>query len=238
MRGFGPGAFVLAAWALLGCSTPRSDRSAVEAGVAGETGDGTERDSVEASGERSDDIAVPGVDMGDGGAETGDSGEASGDGSGDGSPPPDAGGPTLHWKLDEESGMTALDSSGKNHHGTYSGNGGLPAPSPSVPARLASLRSRSFVRAQAQGVWMPLPPELKPTSGVTISVWYQATDVASAGSELVTGGDSYLLRLDVRAVALFKRYGTASTRLVSGRRQATCWTDSGTMSPAHSPRTT
>jgi Concanavalin A-like lectin/glucanases superfamily len=105
-------------------------------------------------------------------------------------------GPVLHWKLDEASGLTALDASGNGFHGAYRGTVGIPTPSSVVPPLLfANPFSRAFTRASRHAVQLTaMPAELRPTTEVTLSVWYRST-LASGSAELVSGGNSYALRL-------------------------------------------
>jgi hypothetical protein len=122
--------------------------------------------------------------------------------------------PTLYWKLDETTGAVATDASGNNLAGTYTGTSGTPAPSTMVPAlTFSDPSSRAFLRANRHAVTLAnMPAVLKPANDVTISVWYRATTIdtgpgggSAAGSELVTAGDSYLMRLHMGDVEVSKR---------------------------------
>ena len=106
-------------------------------------------------------------------------------------------GPVLHWKLDEAAGPTAIDASGNGLNGTYVGGAG-PATSALVPpVMFPNPASRSFTRAAHQGIQRAnMPPSLKVTSEVTMSIWYRAVSVDSnEGAKLISAGDSYGLRL-------------------------------------------
>jgi hypothetical protein len=122
--------------------------------------------------------------------------------------------PVLHWKLDETAGMVAEDSSTSDLDGTYLGMTGLPMSDASVPAALAqssaSLRFEAAGRHAVQRAAMPAA--LKPATNVTVSAWYRATDVdvtpgttTKTGAELVSAGNSYLLRLRPSGVEFSKR---------------------------------
>jgi len=122
--------------------------------------------------------------------------------------------PALYWKLDEASGTAAMDASGNNLNGTYTGASGAPAPSAMVPVvTFADPSSRAFLRANRHIVTLAnMPASIKPASDVTISVWYRATTIdtgpgggSPAGSELVSAGDNYLMRLHSGDVEISKR---------------------------------
>ncbi len=141
---------------------------------------------------------------GTGGMEVDASDGAAGSAGRDG-PVPDASCPTcsiglaLYWKFDEaaESGTTALDSSGNNFNGVYRGVVGTPTASILVPpVGFSDPFSRAFSLANQQGVQLAnAPAAVKPANDLTIAVWYRSTIVDSTGSELVSLGDQYLLRL-------------------------------------------
>ena len=62
----------------------------------------------------------------------------------------------LHWRFEETTGTTALDSSGSGFNGTYTGDTGTPTPSTSLPpVRYTNTRSRDFVLANRQAVRLP-----------------------------------------------------------------------------------
>jgi hypothetical protein len=122
----------------------------------------------------------------------------------------------LYWKLDETSGSVALDSSGNHLDGVYvSTIDVLPAPAPGVvplaaatwdPASLAlafqnsspdggvPLRQAVQLASVDGGAGLD---SVKPANNFTIAVWYKSTivDLDSNGSELVSMGDHYVLRL-------------------------------------------
>ena len=124
--------------------------------------------------------------------------------------------PALYWKLDEASGTLAIDASGNALNGTYIGTSGTPAPSAMVPAlSFPDPSSRAFLRANRHAVTLAsMPASIKPAADLTLSVWYRATTIdtgssgSTGGSELVSGGDNYLLRLRSGDVELSKRITT------------------------------
>jgi hypothetical protein len=125
-------------------------------------------------------------------------------------------GPVLHWRFDEAGGGQALDSSPSGIIGTYTGLNGMPAASVMVPpAIVPNPASRSFARSGRHAVRVaPLPAALKPSTTFTISAWYRTTALDTGaggfmGSEVVSGGDSYILR--VRSTDIeFTRVATES----------------------------
>ncbi|HXU83700.1 MAG TPA: LamG domain-containing protein [Polyangia bacterium] len=126
----------------------------------------------------------------------------------------------LNWRFDEGSNTTtnANDDSGNNYDGTYIGNNGnLPAPSPDV-APIAGVNnpfSRLFDRAQRKAVQRTnMPTALKPQNDLSISVWYKATDTDTSGSELVSAGDNYSVRLRPNLIEFSKRINDGTARFV------------------------
>jgi len=120
--------------------------------------------------------------------------------------------PALYWKLDESSGTVAADASGNNLAGTYTGSSGTPTPSAMVPVlSFPDPSSRAFVRANRHTVTLAnMPASIKPTTDVSISVWYRATTIdtgsgSTGGSELVSAGDNYLMRLHIGDIEISKR---------------------------------
>jgi hypothetical protein len=102
----------------------------------------------------------------------------------------------LYWKLDD-TGDIAIDSTGRAHNGTYTGDGGKPTSSTDVPPLgFANPASRTFQAASRQAISMgELPAELRPANNFTVSLFYRATRVGVSGSELLSAGDQYVLRL-------------------------------------------
>jgi hypothetical protein len=107
----------------------------------------------------------------------------------------------MYWKFDETSGITAFDASGNGINGTYEGSGtATPASSPMLPPLLfPNAASRAFTRSQRHAVQlanMDGHPLIKPTTDVTMSIWYRSGSVASGGGEeLFSAGDSYGMRV-------------------------------------------
>jgi hypothetical protein len=119
----------------------------------------------------------------------------------------------LHWRFDEPSGTTASDDSGNNLSGTYTGQVGIPAASTLVPdVSFADPRSRRFTRANRHAVRYPnMPTLLQPNNDITISAFYRATGpLDTAGAEIVSAGNSYLLRLLPTKIEVAKRYTNAA----------------------------
>jgi hypothetical protein len=118
-----------------------------------------------------------------------------------------------YWKLDEATiaaDTVAADASGKQHPGVYVGG---PTTSTKVPpVTFGDPRSVAFVRASHHAVQVAeMPEELKPAA-VTISAWCLATTTDTDRSEIVSGGDSYILYI-------------TKTGVGAGRRQVGTWSD-------------
>jgi hypothetical protein len=119
----------------------------------------------------------------------------------------------LHWRFDEASGTVASDDSGNDLNGTYTGTTGIPAPSTLVPnVSFDDPRSRRFTRANRHAVrFANMPTVLQPANDITVSAWYRATGpLDTAGAELVSAGNSYLLRLLPTRIEFSKRYTNAA----------------------------
>jgi hypothetical protein len=120
------------------------------------------------------------------------------------------GGEILHWQFDETSNTTtiATDSSGNNHDGSYVGNGGnRPGASNNVPTiGVPNPRSRDFTRANREAVQLAaFPNDMRPLNDFSIATWYRATGVDTNGADLISGGDSYYLRLRTGSIEFGKR---------------------------------
>src|SRR5439155_19263471 len=79
---------------------------------------------------------------------------------------------------------------------------------PGAPQDPASLKFDGSMRQAVTRAAMLA--QLKPANGVTVSVWYRATDVdamgaGKSGSELVSAGNNYLLRLRPNGVEFSKQ---------------------------------
>ena len=131
--------------------------------------------------------------------------------------------PALYWNFDESSGTTALDGSGNAINGVYTGAVGSPQPSTNVPTLMfPNPRSRAFSLASRHAVRVSNTPGiLQPANNITVSVWYRATQVDTQnvedGSELVSVGDNYMLRLEPNAVVLVKRIAGRAFPRCNGR---------------------
>ena len=128
----------------------------------------------------------------------------------------------LYWALDEASGAAASDSSGNGFHGTGVGSAGTPVPSSSVPTlRFADPRSRLFSKDSRHAIeLLPMPSSLK-VATFTLSAWFRATVVDTMGSDIVSGGNDYFLRLWVDQIEFLKRVSQNAGALYATCRQAT-----------------
>jgi concanavalin A-like lectin/glucanase superfamily protein len=123
--------------------------------------------------------------------------------------------PVLYWRFDEESGTQAMDSSGNGFVGSYTGDMGAPAPSMEVPAAVMfpDPRSRLFAMVERQAVQLaPMPMALRPANDITVTAWYRATGVdtnpangMASGSEILSGGNQYIVRLRPVQIEFSKR---------------------------------
>ncbi len=110
----------------------------------------------------------------------------------------------LYWKFDEESGTTVVDSSSSGFNGLYTGTSGLPTPSGLVPPlKFLDPYSRAFSLSGQQAAWLAAaPPALKPRNDLSITLWYRATKVDTTGSEILSLGDTYFMRMQTTAMGL------------------------------------
>jgi hypothetical protein len=113
----------------------------------------------------------------------------------------------LFWRFEEAAGNVATDDSGNSRNGIYTGESGTPSTSGTVPTlQYVNTRSRSFVLASRHAVQLaPMPVGLKPTANITMSVWYRATAIDGDGSQLISGGNAYGLRLGSDQIEVSKR---------------------------------
>jgi hypothetical protein len=106
----------------------------------------------------------------------------------------------LFWRF-EDTGTTAIDSSGNNHVGVFDGTQGTtPVTSTLVPTSMyPNLRSRAFNLANRHAVKIdPIPADLKFTNNFTMALWYRSTQIdpdSDIGSELLSAANTYLIRL-------------------------------------------
>ena len=139
----------------------------------------------------------------------------------------------LYWRFEEQTGGTAFDSSGNNRHGTFIGAAGTPAASTVLPPLMyPNSFSRAFTLTSRHAVQLaPIPAGLRVANNVTMSVWFRTTGVDnqagdSRGSELISVGNSYLLR--VRDLPSSPPRVEVSKRTVSGASPAQCSSDQPT----------
>jgi hypothetical protein len=116
-------------------------------------------------------------------------------------------GAALHWRFDEEAGGTAADSSPHAFAGLYLGEGKNPEPSTAVPpTKFPNPRSRTFAPTGRPAVQLPgVSGSLKPPNDVTVSVWYRATTAAVGGTDVVSLGGDYFIRIKPTDIEWVKR---------------------------------
>jgi hypothetical protein len=104
-----------------------------------------------------------------------------------------------YWKMDETSGSTSADSSGQGNPLTWTGTYG-PTTDKSASIKFTDTGSWYMAPATTHTTYgqtsttLASIPELRPTT-VTVSAWYKADKVDMSGSEVVSGSNTYGLRL-------------------------------------------
>ena len=114
----------------------------------------------------------------------------------------------LHWRFDESSGATAAtDSSSSGFTGVYRGESVLPMPSPLVPPTgFTNPRSLAFGPSGRPGIQLVTASAvLRPTTTLTVSLWYRATTVPVDGADLLNLGGDYFIRLKPADIEFAKR---------------------------------
>jgi hypothetical protein len=126
---------------------------------------------------------------------------------------PAASGLVLHWRFDEPTGAAALDSSGQGFEGTYSGSPIPGVSTEAAPTTFANPGSRRFDATAGNSVQLAsMPSALRPTQGLTVTVWFRTTQTTRA--DLVSHGGDYFIRWNNGGVLEFVRRrppGSAST---------------------------
>jgi len=108
-----------------------------------------------------------------------------------------------YWKLDETA-SPAGDSSGNGNSLTWNGS---PASSTSFPSAVTFTDTHSLTMTGAQyagSAALSGIPELTPAT-VTVSAWYKATSLDTNGSEIVSGSNTYGLRITSSGLTVMKR---------------------------------
>ncbi len=116
----------------------------------------------------------------------------------------------LLWRFEETSGTAAIDSSGNGRNGVYRGDSGTPISSVSVPpSSFSNTRSRAFTQSSRHGVQLAVPPAaLRPTNDFTVMAWYSARSTDYNGSDIVSAGNGFTIRLRPSSVEFAKRTGS------------------------------
>ena len=108
-----------------------------------------------------------------------------------------------YWKLDETA-SPAVDSSGNGNSLTWNGT---PASSTSFPSAVTFTDTHSLSMTGTQYAGSAVLSglsELTPAT-VTVSAWYKATSLDTSGSEIVSGSNTYGLRLTSTGLTVMKR---------------------------------
>ena len=149
-------------------------------------------------------VAVTGSLTMTGGTWTGGAGSATVGGSVTVSNTASSSDPTLvgYWKLDDTA-SPAVDSSGNGNSLTWSGT---PTTTTAVPSALSSdPRALAFTGTQsAASAVLTGVSALRPTT-VTLSAWYKATSVDTTAGEIVSGSNTYTLRITSTGAMVTKR---------------------------------
>ncbi len=114
-----------------------------------------------------------------------------------------------YWSLDETTSPSA-DSSPTAYSMTWTG---APATSASVPSGITFPDSQSLSMTGTQylsGAVLSGVANLRPTT-VSMSAWYKATSVDTNGSEIVTGSNTYALRITSAGLSVVKRIHDGTT---------------------------
>ncbi len=114
------------------------------------------------------------------------------------------GDPTLvgYWTLDDTS-SSAADSSGNGN--TLTWNGSPSATTSVAPVSFTDTHSLSMTGNQYAGsAALSGISELTPTT-ISLSAWYKATSVDTSGSEIISGSNTYGLRITTSGITVMKR---------------------------------
>ena len=113
--------------------------------------------------------------------------------------------PTLvgYWPLDDTA-SPAVDSSGNGNSLTWNGT---PTTTTVVPTAITFTDPRALAMTGGQYAGSAVlsgVPELTPAT-VTLSAWYKATSVDTSGSEIISGSNTYGLRITTTGLTVMKR---------------------------------
>jgi hypothetical protein len=112
--------------------------------------------------------------------------------------------PSGYWALDEpNSANSAVDASGNHQHGIPTG---CPPVVTGVQTGVASPKARSFNGFGTQFITIPMTTAVKPAAQIAVSVWFKGTSTDVSGSDLVSAGDSYAIRILNTGAATFFIY--------------------------------
>ena len=104
----------------------------------------------------------------------------------------------MYWKLDDSAASaSAADSSGSGLAGTFIGTSGTPVTSTTIaPVIFPNPASRRFTRSSRHAIRVaPIPTAFKGGVDLTVSLWYLTSSLDTAGTDLFTAGDNFVVRL-------------------------------------------
>jgi hypothetical protein len=110
-----------------------------------------------------------------------------------------------YWKLDD-SASPAVDSSGYGNNLTWQATPSGDAINV-APTRFQSSRSLGMVMADRDAALVAMPSNMQLSLPITLSAWYRATARDTNASDIISGRDCYVLRLDTAGPALAKHTG-------------------------------
>ena len=119
---------------------------------------------------------------------------------------PDAGpssvGLVLHWRFDESTSLVANDSSPNGLNGAYQGNT-VSHSAEHAPTDFTNVASSRFLTADQAVVLDSAFARLRPTTGITVSVWFRTS--VTARTDMVSFNGDYLIRYMPPALEFVRR---------------------------------
>jgi hypothetical protein len=116
------------------------------------------------------------------------------------------------YKLDETSGTVAIDSTGRGQDGAYSG-------SPTLNVSANGAASQGTAAAFNGSNYMQAPGLYEKSSSVSAAAWVRLDGADSLGSEVVSLGDCFLLRLNSGSSGAVAKYYNGSAWITATASQ-------------------
>jgi hypothetical protein len=109
-----------------------------------------------------------------------------------------------YWKLDDTA-SPAVDSSGYGNNLNWTVS---PTSSTTVaPTLFQSSRSLATIMADRDSALIAMPSNMQMALPITLSAWYKATAIDTNAADIISGRDSYVLRLTSTGIGLAKHTG-------------------------------